>query len=736
VVKEHGMNKVKDLQKLVHRHIVLLMLVNIISLGIYSGDNRWTLIGPNGGDISQIVVNGSSPEIIYALARQNYFVPDSRIYKSVDSGNSYQDITFQLIPLFNDQDVYIFQIDNSATNPNILYVATSIGIFKTEDGGDSYISCDLRDMCITCLTIDPQNINVIFAGTKENGLFKSSDGGNIWTSVNHGINSTQINCITVDPINNKKIYACTAPATIYESIDGGMTWIELSSIINPSRLVINPIETNILYILAGEYGLSPYKSIDGGLTWSYIEVGWPFVSTLIVSSDAPARIYAGTPNGICTSIDSGNHWECKGDMFPNNRDVASFALDPHNTSVLYAGTSGGGIFKSADGGDSWVKSDKGLEASFTWKVALDPSNDHIIYAGTNGGGLYKSENNGLDWQMKNQADAGVAVWNIFDMAFDPTNPSTMYIGSGCCKGMFKTEDSGNTWQELGTFSFVETLAIDPLNSSTLYANGSKSLDGGNTWFSSCPETIGKINKIAIDPTRPSNIYLITSNSEIFRSNDGGLSWARKDIPIPNSAKDNYHCTVALDSQTPDTIYAGLKGIYQSEDGGNTWVCKGLEEDCILEILVDPGNPDVVFAGSLRNGVYRSNNRGDTWESFSDGMNSSTVLSLAIIQQPTWTIYAGTTIGIFSYAENHPVINSIRKLSNPFRLKIIGGNINPDVKVYIGTSQIQWTNIKYKSPNEIVLKGGVTLKNLIPKGVPVEIKVVNGDGGSATYIYTR
>lgn len=736
MVKEHGMNKVKDLQKLVHRHIVLLMLVNIISLGIYSGDNRWTLIGPNGGDISQIVVNGSSPEIIYALARQNYFVPDSRIYKSVDSGNSYQDITFQLIPLFNDQDVYIFQIDNSATNPNILYVATSIGIFKTEDGGDSYISCDLRDMCITCLTIDPQNINVIFAGTKENGLFKSSDGGNIWTSVNHGINSTQINCITVDPINNKKIYACTAPATIYESIDGGMTWIELSSIINPSRLVINPIETNILYILAGEYGLSPYKSIDGGLTWSYIEVGWPFVSTLIVSSDAPARIYAGTPNGICTSIDSGNHWECKGDMFPNNRDVASFALDPHNTSVLYAGTSGGGIFKSADGGDSWVKSDKGLEASFTWKVALDPSNDHIIYAGTNGGGLYKSENNGLDWQMKNQADAGVAVWNIFDMAFDPTNPSTMYIGSGCCKGMFKTEDSGNTWQELGTFSFVETLAIDPLNSSTLYANGSKSLDGGNTWFSSCPETIGKINKIAIDPTRPSNIYLITSNSEIFRSNDGGLSWARKDIPIPNSAKDNYHCTVALDSQTPDTIYAGLKGIYQSEDGGNTWVCKGLEEDCILEILVDPGNPDVVFAGSLRNGVYRSNNRGDTWESFSDGMNSSTVLSLAIIQQPTWTIYAGTTIGIFSYAENHPVINSIRKLSNPFRLKIIGGNINPDVKVYIGTSQIQWTNIKYKSPNEIVLKGGVTLKNLIPKGVPVEIKVVNGDGGSATYIYTR
>jgi len=84
----------------------------------------------------------------------------------------------------------------------------------------------------------------------------------------------------------------------------------------------------------------------------------------------------------------------------------------------------------------------------------------------------------------------------------------------------------------------------------------------------------------------------------------------------------------------------------------------------------------------------------------------------------------------------PAIFSVQKLGNPFRLKVLGSNFHPDIKVYIGGDSNPWTNIKYKSQSEIILKGGTALKNLFPKGVPVEIKVVNGDGGTATYTYTR
>ena len=84
----------------------------------------------------------------------------------------------------------------------------------------------------------------------------------------------------------------------------------------------------------------------------------------------------------------------------------------------------------------------------------------------------------------------------------------------------------------------------------------------------------------------------------------------------------------------------------------------------------------------------------------------------------------------------PAITAIVKKGNPFRLKIYGSNFQPSLKVYIGGDSSPWSNVSFKSYNMIVLKGGNALKAQFPKGVPVEIKIVNGDGGTATKTYTR
>lgn len=84
----------------------------------------------------------------------------------------------------------------------------------------------------------------------------------------------------------------------------------------------------------------------------------------------------------------------------------------------------------------------------------------------------------------------------------------------------------------------------------------------------------------------------------------------------------------------------------------------------------------------------------------------------------------------------PVISFVQKLGNPFRLKVNGGNSHPDLKVYIGGDPNPWGIVAYKNSNLVVLKGGNNFKARFPKGVPVEIKVVNGDGGTATFSYTR
>lgn len=77
-----------------------------------------------------------------------------------------------------------------------------------------------------------------------------------------------------------------------------------------------------------------------------------------------------------------------------------------------------------------------------------------------------------------------------------------------------------------------------------------------------------------------------------------------------------------------------------------------------------------------------------------------------------------------------------KLTSPFRLKLSGSNFSSDLQVYIGGDADPWSSVVYKSENLVVLKGGTSLKSEFPKGVPVEIRVVNGDGGSATISYTR
>ena len=84
----------------------------------------------------------------------------------------------------------------------------------------------------------------------------------------------------------------------------------------------------------------------------------------------------------------------------------------------------------------------------------------------------------------------------------------------------------------------------------------------------------------------------------------------------------------------------------------------------------------------------------------------------------------------------PTITGVQKLSSPFRLKLSGANFHSDLKIFIGGDTTPWLNVSYKSENLIILKGGTSLKAKFPKGVPTEIKVVNGDGGSAVFTYTR
>ena len=171
-----------------------------------------------------------------------------------------------------------------------------------------------------------------------------------------------------------------------------------------------------------------------------------------------------------------------------NTDVRALAIDPAAPSTLYAGTWGGGVFKSTNSGGTWTAINAGLTDPFISALAIDPSAPATLYAGTASGfsgGVFKSTDGGASWTAIN---AGLSTREIGALAIDPSTPARLYAGTWAF--VFKSTDAGANWTIVSTgltddYLTIYSLAIDPSTPATLYAltNGGifKSINGGTNW---------------------------------------------------------------------------------------------------------------------------------------------------------------------------------------------------------------------------------------------------------------
>jgi photosystem II stability/assembly factor-like uncharacterized protein len=250
---------------------------------------------------------------------------------------------------------------------------------------------------------------------------------------------------------------------VFKSTDGGATWSadispDLgcygSGDLDPSlsgyvlSMVLDPTDRNTLYLGAFvKQGL--LKSNDGGANWSSVGLS-PGVRTLVIDPTKPTTLYAGTggPNfdfpsdfpihmsgGVFKSTDGGASWSSAG---LEDTAVTVLAIDPANSSTLYAGTESNytpqgfrGMFKSTDSGASWLPINNGLASLFDTRSSLtalviDPHNSNILYAGTSGGGVFRSIDSGANWSPCND---GLTNLDVQVLAVAPSNPNTYYAGT-------------------------------------------------------------------------------------------------------------------------------------------------------------------------------------------------------------------------------------------------------------------------------------------------------------------
>lgn len=341
--------------------------------------------------------------------------------------------------------------------------------------------------------------------------------------------------------------------------------------------------------------------------------------------------------GVYSSADGGNSWQQHNQKLPN-RDCRALAYDADKDMLLLA-TEGGGIYVSSDDGDSWVARNSGLDNLFLYTVFHE--GDEVVWAGTQGSGPYRSDDNGLNWEA---ANTGLSESLVNDFAV--TADGSVFCAT-VISGIQRSKDDGQSWERvalgIGT-SWILSLEVGP--DDVLYAGTNKgffkSEDQGDNWTeinTGVPDNTFVRDMAIIDNT---TIIAATSRGAYF-SNNAGASWTERSGAL---VETDLFCVVGGDEWVVGAHRD--RGLARSENQGMNWLPSnnGLYGVGIWSLTrADDGK---VFAGS-QSAIYRSNDDGDTWDRLDGGLPSNTFWSIFL--NGGGKVFAGLDGGLWQSINN-------------------------------------------------------------------------------------
>lgn len=349
---------------------------------------------------------------------------------------------------------------------------------------------------------------------------------------------------------------------------------------------------------------------------------------------------------------------------PPGGDVRDLVVDPNNPDRFYFGTLDGQIYTSADGGKSWnLLHNFNRPRMFIDEVLVDPRDSRIIYVAGHRhkepGGFFKSVDGGKTFrespELKKEA--------LHSLTQSDSNLNVLIAGT--FNGIFRSDDSGDTWYALPTHNtpglvHVNSLAVDPRTTNTIYAGTwylpYKSNDGGKTWRSIKTGIIddSDIFAISIDPRDPNHVIL-SACSGIYETKNAGDQW-RKVQGIPSQSRRTR--AILQHPSVPGLVFAGTtEGFWRSERGGDadSWMVTTSRQLEINSIAVHPSRPDTVYIGTNNYGVMVSHDAGKSFLPTNGGFSGRFANAIVADRETPNRIYAATintaTGGGFLFVSN-------------------------------------------------------------------------------------
>jgi photosystem II stability/assembly factor-like uncharacterized protein len=460
-----------------------------------------------------------------------------------------------------------------------------------------------------------------------------------WQLLGPGNFSGRVNAIAVDRNNTQRIYACTSSGGIWRSSDGGTSWADINLGLGSnftSAVTIDPGNSNVVYVSTGDHntgmtGAGLFKSTNLGN--SFVVTGLNFIrwaSRIIVHPTNSSVLYVASDSGVYKSLDAAATWSRV-----QSGAITDLVIHPTNPNILYSAVWGSGIYKTTDGGATWTLQTASPSASFSRiRLALCTNFPDTLYASFDVAGkvdIRKTTNGGTTWtQLPDPPDAGWGqLWYNHYIAVKPNDPNVVYTGQGT---IFRTLNggagggvgAGKAWREIhepigANYSYIHVdhhcLTFDPVNPNTIYCGCDggvyRSRFGGNYWEyigASIPSSeFYAMGQAVQEPylvgggTQDNGTWLTDGNYNRWQHILGG---------------DGFYFVV--DPTNPNIVYAEWQflNLNRSDNKGRTFARKmnGIMEadpkPWMGRIELDQSNPATLYVGTDR--VYKTTNRMDNW----------------------------------------------------------------------------------------------------------------------------
>ncbi|MFM1930857.1 MAG: hypothetical protein RL226_160 [Bacteroidota bacterium] len=635
----------------------------------YFGNTSVPGNGGGAGRVNMVRNQPGSTSIYYACA------PGGGLWKTVNSGNTWTLMNTDLLASIGVSDIAI-----DPTDANTLYIATgdgdagdtySLGILKSTDGGSTWASTGLnwnvtQTRRISRLIIHPTNSNILIAATS-NGMYRTTNGGASWVQTLSG-NFKDVEWRT----DNPNTVFCTGDSdNFFRSTDNGFTWTQITSGLptsGVSRMAIGVSEANanVVYIIAGSssdqgfYGF--YRSTDGGSSFTTMAttpnlLGWSdtgndsggqaWYDLAIASSPLNADVVLIGGVNVWRSVNGGSTWSCVGHWYGASgipyvhADNHGFQFISGTNTLLVGGD--GGVFRSTNAGTTFSDISGNIEIGQQYRLGVSQTNQTRVITGwqDNGTNLRDGANN---WTRVLGGDG-------FESIIDPTNANIMY-GALYYGSINKSTNGGASFSNIvssngtgvnASGNWLTPYILDPVTPSTMYVGKStvfKSTNGGSTWTELGSTGGGNMDEIAVAKSNTNYIYC-SKGASLYRSTDGFNFTALSGYP------NQYITYIAVDPNDENRVWITLSGytnnqkVYYSSNAGVSWTnfSSGLPNIPANCIVYQEGTSDGLYVGTDAGTYYRDSSF-SSWQPYKDGLPNCVVTELEI-QYSSNTIVAST-----------------------------------------------------------------------------------------------